>query len=110
MCELHHFVEQPTVFAAKQKFEVVLFHAAAFAGACALIAVHLCQRRQRFTPNAPSQVVEHTRGLLAQRQTPLLAQPSRRRRTASARDPPRVPLRGVGGGGTAIVSVEQDGV
>jgi hypothetical protein len=50
------------------------------------------------------------RSLLAQRQTPLVAQPSRRRRTAAARDPPHVPLRGVGGGGTAIVSVEKDGV
>jgi hypothetical protein len=49
------------------------------------------------------------RGLLAQRQTPLVAQPSRRR-TTNARDPPHVPLSGVVAGGTAIVSVEQDGV
>jgi hypothetical protein len=49
------------------------------------------------------------RGLLAQRHTPLVAQPSRRR-TAAARDPPHVPLRGVVGGGTTIVSVEQDGL
>jgi hypothetical protein len=47
--------------------------------------------------------------LLAQKQTPLVAKPSRRR-TAAARDPPHVSLRGVVGGGTAIVSVEQDGV
>jgi hypothetical protein len=38
------------------------------------------------------------------------SQPSRRRRIAAARDPPHVPLRGVVGGGTAIVSVEQDDV
>jgi hypothetical protein len=44
------------------------------------------------------------------RQVHLVAQPSRRRRTAAARDPPHVPLRGVVGGSTAIVSVEQDGV
>jgi hypothetical protein len=50
--------------------------------------------------------VERTRGLLTQRQTPLVAQPSRRC-TAAARDQPHVPLRGVGGGGTAIVSVEK---
>jgi hypothetical protein len=61
------------------------------------------------TPNAPSRVVEHTRGLLAQRQTSLVAQPSRRR-TAAARDPPHEPLHGVVGGGTAIVSVDQDGL
>jgi hypothetical protein len=54
--------------------------------------------------------VERTRGLLAQRLTPLVVQPSRRRRIATARDLPHVPLRGVSGGGTAIVSVEQDGV
>jgi hypothetical protein len=52
--------------------------------------------------------VERTRGLLAQRHTPLVAQPSRRRRTAAARDPPHVPLRGVVGGDAAIVSLEQD--
>jgi hypothetical protein len=40
--------------------------------------------------------VEHTRGLLVQRQTPLVAHPSRRR-TAVARDPPHVPLRGIVG-------------
>jgi hypothetical protein len=61
------------------------------------------------TPNAPSRVVERTRGLLVQRQTSLVAQPSRRR-TATARDPPHVPLRGVVDGGIAIISVEQDGV
>jgi hypothetical protein len=49
------------------------------------------------------------RSLLAQRQTPLIAQPSRRRRTAAAREPRHVPLRGVVGSGTAIISVEQDG-
>jgi hypothetical protein len=103
---------QPTVFTAKQRnLKPSLFHAAAAAGACArLITVHLCRRRQRFTPNAPSRVVERTHGLLAQRQTPLIAQPPRRRRTAAACDPPHVPLHGVVGGGTAIVSVEQDGV
>jgi hypothetical protein len=53
--------------------------------------------------------VERTRGLLVQRQTPLVAQPSRQRRTAAARDPPHVPLRSVVVGGIAIVSVEQDG-
>jgi hypothetical protein len=74
-----------------------------------LIAAHMCRRRQRFTPNAPSRVVERTCGLVAQRQTPLDAQPSRHR-TATARDSPHVPLRGVVGGGTTIVSVEQDGV
>jgi hypothetical protein len=47
--------------------------------------------------------------LLAQRQTPLVAQPSRRH-TAAARDPPHVPLRCVVDGSTAIVSIEQDGV
>jgi hypothetical protein len=96
-----------------EKFEAILFHAAAAAaaGACAwLIATHLCRWRQWFTPNAPSWVVERTRGLLKQRQTPLVAQPSRRRRTAAARAPPHVPLRGVVGGGTAIVSLEQDGI
>jgi hypothetical protein len=49
------------------------------------------------------------RSLLAQRQTPLVAQPSRRH-TAAARDQPHVPLCGVVGGGTAIVSVEHDDV
>jgi hypothetical protein len=93
-----------------EKFEAILFHAAAAAGAYArLIAAHLCRRRQRFTSNAPSRGVNRKRILLAQRQTPLVAQPSRRR-TASARDLPHVPLRGVVGGGTAIVSIEQDGV
>jgi hypothetical protein len=53
--------------------------------------------------------VERTRGLLVQRQKPLVAQPSRRR-TATARDPPHVPLGGVVSGDTAIVSVELDGV
>jgi hypothetical protein len=50
----------------------------------------------------------HTRPSRAKEDTPL-AQPSRRR-TAAARDPPHVPLRGVVDGGTAIVFVEQDGV
>jgi hypothetical protein len=49
------------------------------------------------------------RGLLMQRQTPLISQPSRRR-TAAAHDPPHVPLRAVVGGSTVIVFVEQDGV
>jgi hypothetical protein len=53
--------------------------------------------------------VERTRSLLSQRQTPLVAQPSRRR-TAAARDPPHEPLHGVVGGGTAIVSIEKDGI
>jgi hypothetical protein len=57
----------------------------------------------------PSRVVERTRGLLSQRQTPLVAQPSRRR-TAAARVPSHVPLCGVVGGGTTIVSVDQDDV
>jgi hypothetical protein len=65
--------------------------------------------RQRFTPNVPSRVVERTHGLLAQRQTPLVAQPSLRR-TATAHDPPHVSLRSVVGGGTAIVFVGQDSV
>jgi hypothetical protein len=53
--------------------------------------------------------VERTLRLLAQRQTPLVAQPSQHR-IATARDPPHVPHHGVIGGGTVIVSVEQDGV
>jgi hypothetical protein len=57
----------------------------------------------------PSRGVDCKRGLLAQRQTPLVDQPSRCR-TAAVRDLPHVPLRDVGGGGTAIVSVEQDGL
>jgi hypothetical protein len=79
ICELHHFAAQPTVFAAKQrKSKPSFFHAAATAIACArLIAAHLCRRRQRFTPNAPSRVVERTRSLFSQRQTSLVAQPSR---------------------------------
>jgi hypothetical protein len=44
-----------------------------------------------------------------QRQTSLVAQPSRRR-TAAARDPPHVPLCDIVGGGIAIDFVEQDGV
>jgi hypothetical protein len=39
--------------------------------------------------------------ILMQRQTPLVAQPSRRR-TAAARDSPHVPLHDVVGCGTAI--------
>jgi hypothetical protein len=66
-------------------------------------------QRHRFTPNAPSRVVERMRDLLAQRQTPLVVQPSRRR-TAATRDQPHVHVRGVIGDSTAIVSVEQDGV
>jgi hypothetical protein len=78
--------------------------------ACArLIVAHLCRRRQWFTPNAPSRGVDRTRGLLVQRQTPLIGQPSQRR-TAATSDPSHVLLRGVIGGGTAIVSVEQDRV
>jgi hypothetical protein len=102
---------QPTVFAAKQRnLKPSFFQAAAAAGACArLFAAHLCRRQQRFTPNAPSRVVERTRDLLAQRQTPLVAQPPQRR-TAAARNLPHIPLCSVVGGGTAIVSVEQDGV
>jgi hypothetical protein len=104
-------VVDPTVFDAKQRNSKPSFiHVAAAAVAYAwLIAAHLCWRRQWFTPNAPSQGVDCTCYLLAQMQTPLVAQPSRRR-TAAARDPPHVPLRGVVNGGTAIVRVEQDGV
>jgi hypothetical protein len=73
LCELHHFAAQSTVFTAKQKnSKPSFFYAAAAAGACALITAHLCRRQQRFTPNTPSRVVERTRSLLAQRQTPLL--------------------------------------
>jgi hypothetical protein len=111
LCELHHFAAQPTVFTAKQRnSKPSFFHASATVVAYArLIAAHLCRRRQRFTRNAPSRVVERTRGLLTQRQTTLIAQPSRRG-TAAARDQPHVPLRGIIDGSTAIVSVEQDGV
>jgi hypothetical protein len=93
-----------------EKFEAILFYITTTTVACArLIAAHLCRRRQWLTPNVPSRGVDRTCNLLAQRHTPLIAQPSRRR-TATACGPPHVPLRGVGGGGTAIVSVEQDGV
>jgi hypothetical protein len=73
--ELHHFAAQPTVFTAKQRnSKPSFFHTAVAAGACALLLVaHLCRRRQRFTPNAPSRVVERTGSVLAQRQTPLVA-------------------------------------
>jgi hypothetical protein len=53
--------------------------------------------------------MERTLVLLVQRQTPLVAQLSHRRIAATC-DPPHVPLRGVVGGGTAIVSLEQDDV
>jgi hypothetical protein len=109
--ELHHFAAEPIVFAAKQRNSKPYFiHTVATSVACArLIAAHLCQRRQRFTPNAPSRGVDHMSGLLTQKQTPLVAQPSRCR-TIAARDLPHVPLRGAVSGGTAIVPVEQDGI
>jgi hypothetical protein len=109
LCELHHFAAQPTVFAAKQRnSKPSIFYATTAIIACArLIAVQLCQRRQWFTPKVPSRVVERTRGLLAQRQTHLVAQPSRRR-TASTRDPPLVSLCGVVVGATSIVAVVED--
>jgi hypothetical protein len=75
LCELHHFAAQPTVFAAKQRnLKPSFFHAAAAASACArLIAVHLCQRRQRFTPNAPSQWSAHAAFLRKGRHPSLLS-------------------------------------
>jgi hypothetical protein len=102
---------EPTVIATKQRNSKLSFiHSTTTVVACArLIAVHLYRRRQRFTPNVPSQVVDRMCAPLVQRQTRLVAQPSRRH-IAAARDPPNVPLRGVVSGGAAIVPVEQDGV
>jgi hypothetical protein len=51
----------------------------------------------------------HARPSRAKADTPRCST-SRRCRTTATHDPPHVPLRGVIGGGTAIVSVEQDGV
>jgi hypothetical protein len=53
--------------------------------------------------------VDRTRGLVVQRQTSLVAQPSRRH-TAIARNPPHVPLRGVIDSGTTIVPLDQYGI
>jgi hypothetical protein len=78
--ELHHFAVEPSVFTAKQRRSKPSFIIiAATVIACArLIVTHLYRRWQRFTPNVPSRGVDRTHGLLVQRQTPLVAQPSRR--------------------------------